>query len=121
MYNYTQLKEDSSLSDEAIAKIGGVADFTEQAFKVFGCELVDVAIQFDKSLIGPVFDKFGKDVQMMPVNDIICATMVHALISPTFFDWLAQFGSKMQILSPNHVATQFRDHISEIVYQSGGQ
>ena len=60
-------------SDAALEKIAGVAEFTEQAFKMYGGELEDVLIQFDKALIGPVLDKFGEDTSMMKVNDNECA------------------------------------------------
>ncbi len=113
--DHLEVVEESTLSDEAIAKIAGVANFTEQAFKMFGGELVDVVIQFDKSLIGPVFDKFGEDTPMMPVNDTTCAATVHVLISPTFFGWLAQFADKMRIISPDDVIARYREHISTVV------
>ncbi len=113
--DHLEVVEESTLSDEAIAKIDSVADFTEQAFKMFGGELVDVVIQFDKSLIGPVFDKFGEDTAMMPVNDTTCAATVHVLISPTFFGWLAQFADKMRIISPDSVIARYKEHIGRIV------
>ena len=56
--------EESELSEEALAKIADVAAFTEQAFKMYNGEEVDVTLEFDKSLIGSVFDKFGEDTAM---------------------------------------------------------
>lgn len=112
--DHVEVVEESVLSEEAIAKIDGVAEFTEQAFKMFSGEQKDVTIQFSKDLIGPVFDKFGEDTPMMPVNDTTCAATVHVQISPPFFGWLAQFGNKMQVLSPEPVLTQYKEHISQI-------
>lgn len=112
--DHVEVVEESVLSDEAMAKIDGVAEFTEQAFKMFSGEQEDVVIQFSKELIGPVFDKFGEDTPMMPVNDTTCAATIHVQISPTFFGWLAQFGNKMQVLSPEPVLTQYKEHISQI-------
>lgn len=73
--DHLEVVEESVLSDEAIAKIDGVAEFTEQAFKMFSGDLEDVVLQFDKSLIGPVFDKFGESTAMMPINDTTCAAI----------------------------------------------
>ena len=56
-----EVVEESVLSEEALAKIDGVAAFTEEAFKMFGGERETVVLRFDKQLIGPVFDKFGED------------------------------------------------------------
>ena len=113
--DHVEVVEESVLSNEAIAKIDGVAEFTEQAFKMFSGEQEDVVIQFSKELIGPVFDKFGEDTPMMPVNDDTCAATVHVQISPTFFGWLAQFGSDMRVLSPDVVVIDFKEHINKIL------
>ena len=116
-----EVVEESTLSDEAIAKIDSVAAFTEQAFKMYGGEQEDVVLQFDRSLVDPVFDKFGENTPMMKVNDTTCAATVHVQISPTFFGWLAQFGNRMRVLSPDKVVAQYQDHINEIVGQIRGQ
>ena len=113
--DHIEVVEESVMSDEAIAKIDGVAAFTEQAFKMFSGELEDVVIQFNKELIGPVFDKFGEDTPMMAINDTTCAATVHVQISPTFFGWLAQFGNKMRVISPESVITKYKNHITEIL------
>lgn len=107
--------EDSELSEEALAKLNGIAGYTEQAFKMYSGELEDIMLQFDKSLIGPVMDKFGEDTEMLSVNETTCAAALHIQIAPTFFGWLAQFGSKMKILSPESVREQYREHIREII------
>ena len=109
-----EVVEESTLSDEAIAKIDSVAEFTEQAFKMYGGELEDVVLQFDRALVDPVFDKFGENTPMMKVNDNTCAATVHVQISPTFFGWLAQFGNRMRVLSPNEVVNQYKKHIKVI-------
>lgn len=112
--DHIEVVEESVMSDEAIAKIDGVAAFTEQAFKMFSGEPEDIVIQFSKELIGPVFDKFGEDTPMMAVNDTMCAATVHVQISPTFFGWLAQFGNKMRVISPDGVIERYKSHIKTI-------
>lgn len=107
--------EESVMSNEAVARIDGVAEYTEQVFKMFSGELEDVVIQFNKQLIGPVFDKFGEDTPMMSVNETTCAATVHVQISPPFFGWLAQFGNRMQVISPPNVIDHYREHINNIV------
>ncbi len=106
--------EDSALSAEAVAQIDRVAEFTGQAFKMFSGEPESVVIQFSKELIGPVFDKFGEDTPMMAVSDTSCAATVYVQVSPTFFGWLAQFGNKMQVISPNTVIEKYKAHIQAI-------
>ena len=113
--DHLEVVEDSFMSPEAIAKIDGVAEFTEQAFKMYGGEPEDVVLQFERPLVEPVFDKFGEDIPVMPVNDETLAATVHVQISPTFFGWLAQFGERMQLISPAKVVKQYKKHIEQIL------
>lgn len=113
--DHLEVVEESVMSEATIAKIDGVAEFTEQAFKMYGGDLEDVVLQFDRSLVDPVFDKFGEDTPMMKVNDTTCAATVHVQISPTFFGWLAQFGNRMKILTPDTVVEQYKKHIGTIM------
>ncbi len=112
--DHIEVVEESVLSDEAQEKINTVSEFTEQAFKMFGGELEEVVLQFDKSLVGPIFDKFGEDTPMTLVNENTCKVTVHVQIAPTFFGWLAQFGNRMCILSPDAVIQKYDNHIQMI-------
>lgn len=113
-----EVVDESVLFDAVLEKITGVAEFTEQAFKMYGGELEDVLIQFDNSLIGPVLDKFGEDTSMMKVNDNECAAIVHVQVSPTLFGWVAQFSDKMKIIFPDIVKDKYEEHIKKIYGQS---
>lgn len=113
--DHVEVVEESILSDEAIAKIDDVAAYTQQAFKMFDGEQEEVILQFNKELIGPVFDKFGEDTVMVPVDETTCSATVHVQVSPTFFGWLAQFSNKMQIIFPENVINKYKEHISRII------
>ena len=113
--DHVEVVEESVLSDEAIAKIDGVAKFTEQAFKMFGGDLEEVVVRFSKDLIGPVFDKFGEGIPVIAVNDNTCEATIRVQVSPTFFGWLAQFGNNMNIISPDNVIKLYSDHIQTII------
>ena len=112
--DHVELVEDAEFSKEALARIDGVAAFTEEAFKMFGGERETVVLRFDKQLIGPVFDKFGEDTPMKSVDENTCEATVHVQIAPTFFGWLAQFGDKMKVLEPESVVEKYREHIGQI-------
>ena len=110
-----EVVEDSVISSEAFAKLEGVADYTEQVFKMYNGESVGVVLQFDKCLIGAVFDKFGEDTPMMKVDENTCAATVQVRVSPTFFGWIAQFAEKMRIISPDKVIDDYKEHIEKIL------
>lgn len=109
-----EVLEDSTLSPEALAKLKTVRRYTAQTFKMFNGELADVKLQFDRSLIGPVLDKFGEGVRMRKVDKATCSATVTVQVVPTFFGWLAQFGDKMRIVEPEGVREAYRAHIALI-------
>jgi predicted DNA-binding transcriptional regulator YafY len=98
---------DEPCCEKAIKLRDEVATYTEQAFKMFGGQLVDVVLEFDRSLIGAVYDKFGEHVKMMPSGEDKIIATVKVRISPTFWGWLFQFSSNMAIISPRSIADQY--------------
>lgn len=98
--------------EKAVSLRDEVAAYTEQAFKMFGGQLEDVALEFDRSLIGVVYDKFGETVQMIPSGENKCIATVKVRISPTFWGWLFQFGRKMRILSPESISETYKKQIA---------
>ena len=104
---------DQPCCEKAIALRDEVAAYTEQAFKMFGGQLEDVVLEFDRSLIGAVYDKFGESVKMMPSGENRIVATVKVRISPTFWGWLFQFAEQMKILSPTHVITMYSQHLEK--------
>lgn len=101
--------------EKAIALRKEVAIYTEQAFKMFGGQIEDVVLDFDRSLIGAVYDKFGENTKMCPSNEERVMATVKVRISPTFWGWLAQFGKQMRLLAPETVIRDYLNHISTIL------
>lgn len=91
---------DEPTSEKAISLRSTMAEHTEQTFKMFAGQPEDVVLQFPPKLIGPVYDKFGEDTQMIRSGENIIAT-VRVQVSPTFRGWLYQFGGEMKYLTPD--------------------
>ena len=100
---------DEPCGEKAIALRDEVAAYTEQAFKMFGGQPEDVVLEFDRKLIGVVYDKFGESVKMIPSGQQKCIATVKVRISPTFWGWLFQFAGQMKILSPTSLVEAYRD------------
>lgn len=115
---HVEVVEDSTLSGAAIAQIDEVSAFTKQVFKMFSGKSEDIVLQFGKELVGAVFDKFGENTSMTTISETLCAATVHVQVSPTFFGWLAQFGNKIRIISPEDVDTLYKQHIRSIIRES---
>ena len=86
---------------------------------MYNGETVSVVLEFEKYLIGSVFDKFGEDTKMMRGTGNRYVATVEVQVSKPFFGWLAQFGSEMKIIKPDSVKDQYANHIAEIL--SGGK
>lgn len=93
--------------EKALQLRAQVAEYTEQAFKMYGGEPTDVVLEYERALIGAVYDRFGEDTKMMAVGDRCIAT-VRVRLSPVFWGWVFQFAGEMRILSPMHVVEQYR-------------
>ena len=101
-------------SEKALSLRDQVASYTEQAFKMFGGQQEDVVLEFDRVLIGVVYDKFGESVKMIPSGENKCIATVKVRISPTFWGWLFQFAGQMKILSPTSLLEQYREYARRI-------
>jgi predicted DNA-binding transcriptional regulator YafY len=100
---------EDSITDTAIALKDEIGPYTEQVFKMYAGEAVDIVIEFKDSLIGVVFDKFGEDTKMMRCGEEKCVATVKVQISPVFWGWLFQFAGEMQLLSPEPLVQEYKE------------
>ena len=106
MENVEMIQED--ISQKALALRTEVGGYTEQVFKMYGGEAVDIVLEFDEGLIGVVFDKFGEGTKMMRCGPKKCIATVKVRLSPTFYGWLFQFAGEMRVLSPDRVIQGYK-------------
>ena len=76
--------------------------------------LIDLVLEFDRSLMGAVYDRFGEGTRMMATTDTRCIAAVKVQVSPVFWGWLFQFAGQMQILSPTHLIAAYKDRCRQI-------
>lgn len=107
---------DEDISEKAIER-GGIDGYTEQAFKMYGGQCEKVSLEFNDKLIGVVYDKFGEDTKMVRTGEYTIVAAVEVQISPTFWDWLFQFGDQMRILSPRNIAQEYRRQAQIVVVE----
>lgn len=105
---------DESVCEKAIELRRSVSGYTEQAFKMYGGQPVQVTLQFSNKLIGAVYDRFGEGTKMIPIGENECAATVTVQISPTFRGWLFQFAGQMRIISPDTVIEDYKLHAAMI-------
>lgn len=106
---------DSNLSDGALDKLNTISQYTEQVFKMYNGNQELVTIEFDKTLLNPVFDKFGEEIKITQKDSETLSVTLEVQVSPTFFGWLSQFSDKMKIVSPIEVKEKYYEHIKRII------
>ena len=85
---------------EAAILADNLKEYTKQAFRMFSGEPEEVTLQFDRSILGQIYDQFGEETEIKATSDDLLETTVQVQISPTFWGWASQFGSKLVITSP---------------------
>ena len=107
--------EEEPVSEKALMDTSDIAEFTKQAFKMYGGEITDITLEFDNSLIGVIHDKFGENTSIIKTASDKCVASVQIQVSPTFWGWLFQFGKQMKILSPESLKKEYKEKIVELM------
>lgn len=94
-----------------------------KVFDMYGGKEYSVRIRFRNELADAVIDQFGKDVQMFPVDADHFVITEPIEISPPFFAWIATFGRRVKILSPEPVVEKMRDFLTRSLemYKDDGE
>ncbi len=94
-----------------------------KVFEMYGGKEYNVRIRFRNELADAVIDQFGKDIQMFAVDAEHFAITAPIEVSPTFFAWIATFGRRVKILSPEPVVEKMRDFLqrSMDMYENDGE
>ena len=106
---------DEACCEKAVLLRTKVAQYTEQAFKMFGGVAEDIVLEFDSTLIGAVYDRFGETIKMMRISETKCIASVRVQISPVFWGWIFQFQDKMKIISPTNLVAEYRMRVQKIL------
>ena len=87
----------------------------QKHFGMYGGEVTNVEMQFDKSLTGVIIDRFGKDVEIKKADDNNFTICVDIAVSPVFFGWLMSLGTKGKVLGPAWVKRELGKNCKKIL------
>ena len=94
-------------------------DLESHAFGMYAGEPVSVELLVAAGAMGAVIDRFGRDVQSVPMDDGAARVRATVMKSPVFFGWLAQFGDRVRILKPQRLAREYAGYLQKIVSAYG--
>ena len=106
---------DDPVSDKARSLRRKVARYTEEAFKMFNGQPETITLRFTDKLIGPVLDKFGEVTKMTRMDDHTIESTVQVRIAPTFWGWLFQFGTDMDIVGPEALKEEYKNKAAALL------
>jgi len=106
---------EESCSERAVELRSQVAQYTEQAFKMFGGQPEDLVLEFPRGLMGAVYDRFGEGTPMMRAGENRCIATVKVRVSPVLWGWLFQFAGEMRLLSPQQLVEEYKDRARKII------
>ena len=92
-----------------------MAAYSDTHFGMFSGEVRRVRLCFENGLAGPVIDRFGADIALVPYDDGHFSVTISAAVNVQFFGWLSGFGDRVRILSPDDVAQAMREHVASIL------
>lgn len=115
MIDISSLDEERDGQD-AYAKMD-LALYACKTFGMFVGEDKKVTLRFENSLVGPVIDRFGKEIMIIPDGDEHFKFTADVAVSPQFFAWICGFGTQAEIIGPAEVVSEYAKHIRSIADQ----
>ncbi len=91
-----------------------LSEYSKKMFSMFGGDEIEVAIRFENSLVGVVFDRFGTDIPVMKDGDDHFICRVKVAVSPHFLSWVMSFGDKAKIVSPESVVDEMKSLLESV-------
>ena len=88
--------------------------YVRTIFDMYSGRTETVQLCFDRQLINVVMDRFGADAHIHADGDRIAVT-APVEVGPTFYGWLAQFGTQAELVSPVPIRQAFADHCRQIM------
>ena len=93
--------------------------YIRQSFSMFGGEQIKVTIRFENSLLDTVIDKFGVGfgAEYRQDGEEHFTVTVEVKVSEQFFAWMCGFGLQAKIITPECLASEYKEYLSSIVNQ----
>lgn len=108
------VSEEEAVRNERIATFD-VEKYEQRVFGMFKGDPVTVTLLVGASAMNSVIDRFGPSLNSAPAGEGCARVNVTVLEAPTFFGWLAQFGTNVVIEKPESLKDSYVRFLQEIV------
>lgn len=96
-----------------------MAVYAKQVFGMFGGEEETVQLECADYMAGVIIDRFGKDVNMYPIDDRHFKANVKVALSNQFLSWIMALGDGVKIVGPERVVDRMRAEVQRLAGQYG--
>lgn len=80
-----------------------LAAFAKRTFGMYGGQEATVTLRCHNQLVGAILDRFGRDVMMIPCDELHFRVNVLVAVSSQFYGWVTEIGEMMEIVGPEVV------------------
>ncbi|MCM1328613.1 MAG: WYL domain-containing protein [Ruminococcus sp.] len=92
-----------------------IAEYMNSTFSMFSGEVREVKLRFKNDLVNIVFDRFGKDIFIVPDGDEHFIVRVNVKAEQPFFAWLFMFGTNAEIIAPEELKNRYREQLCGVL------
>ena len=98
-----------------------LTDHANAMFQMYTGDPVEVKLQFHRSLVNVVIDRFGLEVLLIPQGEDHFVFTARVAVSPMFLSWVIGFGDKAKVLYPQSVAEACKGLCHSVLAQYGDE
>lgn len=91
-----------------------MAVYSRKTFGMFTGEETSVQLRFENSLVGPVIDRLGRDIMLIPDGDSHFTVRTDVVVSPQFFAWIFGFAGGAEILAPESAVKAMEEQLKAV-------
>lgn len=91
-----------------------VADYAKRNFAMFGGEEESVTIELENEMCGVFIDRFGKDINFIPIDKEHCSLRLKVAMSRHFLGWIFALGPGVKIVGPASVVKKVREEVDRL-------
>ena len=88
-------------------------DYASKCLNMFGGEITRITLRCHMDLLNELFDRFGEDIPVKKDGDDHFIARIEVAASEGFINWVCQYGSKVEVVSPENVRGSVKERLKE--------
>lgn len=106
--------EKQSITDIAQYRNFNLSKYKKELFSMYSGERREIVLLFPQELLNIALGRFGEGTKPVRCGDREYLFRVSVQVSEPFFGWIASFGGRVRIHSPEDVREQYKEFIKEL-------